>query len=100
MRIGARAAAPVACDESESVVSQAPRSQPSRVDPVPDLVVNGEPCAVAEGCTLQGLVEQLGLDRRRIAIAVNREIVARSAFEQTTLAAGDRVEILEAVGGG
>ena len=42
----------------------------------------------------------LGLDRRRIAIAVNRDVVPRSAFVTHRLVAGDRVEILEAVGGG
>ena len=34
------------------------------------------------------------------AVARNREVVPRSSYASTTLAAGDRVEILEAVGGG
>jgi sulfur carrier protein len=64
------------------------------------LLVNGEPRAVSPGCTLEGLVHELGLDRRRIAIAVNRDVVPRSAFGTRELVSGDRVEILEAVGGG
>jgi sulfur carrier protein len=46
------------------------------------------------------LLRVLELDARRIAVAVNREVVPRSAFARHALASGDRVEILEAVGGG
>ena len=65
-----------------------------------ELVINGEPRAVPDGCTVDGLVDCLGLERSRIAVAVNRDVVPRSAFPAQTLSAGDRVEILEAVGGG
>jgi len=65
-----------------------------------DLFVNGEPRAVAPGCTLERLLGNLGLDRRRIAVAVNRDVIPRSEFGSHRLAAGDRIEILEAVGGG
>lgn len=65
-----------------------------------ELQVNGEPRSVPAGCTVEELVCCLGLERRRIAVAVNRDVVPRSAFEAHALAEGDRVEILEAVGGG
>lgn len=65
-----------------------------------ELRVNGEPRHVAAGCTVAALVRQLGVAGARIAVAVNREVVPRSAFGSRRLAAGDRVEILEAVGGG
>jgi thiamine biosynthesis protein ThiS len=45
-------------------------------------------------------VQKLGLERRRVAVAVNRDVIPRSAFDAQTLASGDQVEILEAVGGG
>jgi sulfur carrier protein len=64
------------------------------------LLVNGESRRVASGCTVAGLVALLGLEGRRVAVAVNRDVVPRSAFDRHRLAAGDRVEILEAVGGG
>jgi sulfur carrier protein len=64
------------------------------------LWVNGEPRAVAPGSTLEDLVAELGLDRRRVAVAVNRDVVSRRTFPAHRLAAGDRIEILEAVGGG
>ena len=64
------------------------------------LLVNGEPHDVPAGCTVEQLVESLGLRRGRVAVAVNREVVPRTRFSARTLAAGDRIEILEAVGGG
>jgi len=65
-----------------------------------ELQVNGEPRRVPVGCTVDQLVCSLGLERRRIAVAVNRDVVQRSHFDDHALTAGDRVEILEAVGGG
>ena len=64
------------------------------------LLVNGEPREVPAGCTIEQLVRALGLKRGRIAVAVNRDVVPRSRFGAHSLAAGDRIEILEAVGGG
>jgi sulfur carrier protein len=64
------------------------------------LRVNGEPRRVPAGCTIEALLEGLGIDRRRVAVAINRDVVPRSRFGAHALAAGDRVEILEAVGGG
>ena len=65
-----------------------------------ELVINGEPSAVPTGSTVARHVPRLGLARDRVAIAVNRTVVPRSAFPAQALSAGDRVEILEAVGGG
>ena len=64
------------------------------------LFVNGEPRALPRACTVSGLLSELGLVQRRIAVAVNRDVVPRSRFDETPLREGDRVEILEAVGGG
>jgi sulfur carrier protein len=62
--------------------------------------VNGAPRGLPEGASVGVLVEQLGLERRRIAVAVNRVVVPRGRFGSHRLHAGDQVEILEAVGGG
>jgi sulfur carrier protein len=55
---------------------------------------------VAPGSTLEDLVASLGLHHRRVAVAVNRDVVPRRTFAARRLAEGDRIEILEAVGGG
>ncbi|MGI9589905.1 MAG: sulfur carrier protein ThiS [Myxococcota bacterium] len=65
-----------------------------------ELLVNGEPRDVPVGCTIETLILRLGLERRRVAVAVNRDVIPRSHFEAHGLVSGDRVEILEAVGGG
>ncbi len=62
--------------------------------------VNGEMLDVTEGMTLSGLVEQLELVGKRIAIELNLEIVPRSEHPETVLKAADRVEIVHAIGGG
>ena len=64
------------------------------------LQINGEARSVPVACSIDALLLLLDLDRRQIAVAINRSVVPRSAFATHRLEAGDRVEILEAVGGG
>ena len=64
------------------------------------LTVNGEPRSAPAGTRVTGLVAQLGLAGRRVAVAIGREVVPRSEHALRELRDGDRVEILEAVGGG
>lgn len=64
------------------------------------IFVNGEPREIAAGATVAELVAALGFVGRRIAIARNRDVVPRAAYAAHALQAGDRIEILEAVGGG
>jgi len=45
-------------------------------------------------------VRELTLEGKRIAVEVNGAIVPRSRYADTRLVAGDRVEIVGAVGGG
>lgn len=65
-----------------------------------ELLVNGEPRLVPPNCTVEELLTALRIGGRRVAVAINRDVVPRSTFETQRLTAGDRVEILEAVGGG
>ena len=64
------------------------------------LTVNGEPQRVPAGTRVTGLVALLGIGGRRVAVAIGREVVPRSQHAERVLCDGDRVEILEAVGGG
>lgn len=63
------------------------------------LLINGEPREVSAH-TLATLVDELGLDRRKVAVERNLEIAPRSSHAQTRLAEGDRIEIVQFVGGG
>lgn len=62
--------------------------------------VNGEDRTVPDDATLASLVEALGLDPRKVAIERNLEIVPKSLHTTTTLTDGDRIEIVQFVGGG
>lgn len=61
--------------------------------------VNGELREVAAP-TILALVEELGLDVRKVAVERNLEIVPRSLHATTALAEGDRIELVQFVGGG
>jgi sulfur carrier protein len=63
------------------------------------LTVNGEPRTL-DAQTVAALVAALRLDGRKVAVERNLEIVPRSLYGQTALAEGDRIEIVQFVGGG
>ncbi|WP_258044299.1 sulfur carrier protein ThiS [Streptomyces sp. SM11] len=62
--------------------------------------VNGEARAVPAGTALDALVATLTPARSGVAAAVNESVVPRGRWATTTLAEGDRVEVLTAVQGG
>lgn len=65
-----------------------------------ELIVNGERRTYSGIGTVSELVSALGLDRRKVAVERNLEIVPRSAYPATTLETGDRIEIVHFIGGG
>ena len=64
------------------------------------IVVNGEPRAVASGASLLELLAALELDPRAVVVEHNRRIVRRPALAETPVAAGDAIELVHFVGGG
>ena len=64
-----------------------------------NLIINGELRDVAAE-TLSGLVQHLAMKPDRVAIELNRQIVPRELWPQTPLTEGDRLEIVQFVGGG
>lgn len=63
------------------------------------ITLNGEERQVPAG-SVQELLTTLALPRHKIAVERNLEIVPRSAYQATKVAAGDRIEIVQFVGGG
>lgn len=61
--------------------------------------VNGEGRDTA-ATTILGLVQELSLDPRKVAVERNQEIVPRSLHATTALAEDDRIELVQFVGGG
>mgnify|MGYP002620983776 FL=1 len=62
--------------------------------------VNGETREVPAPTTVADLLARIGLDARKVAVERNLEIVPRSTYATTALAAGDRLEIVHFIGGG
>lgn len=62
--------------------------------------VNGAPREVPDHYTAAELVEAMGLVGKRIAMEVNLEIVPRSQYAAHRFQPGDKVEIVQAIGGG
>ncbi|HJU09071.1 MAG TPA: sulfur carrier protein ThiS [Rhodanobacteraceae bacterium] len=64
------------------------------------ILLNGVPRDCAQGITVTSLLEEAGYAGSRVAVEVNREIVPRSLHVKYVLNEGDRVEIVQAMGGG
>lgn len=64
------------------------------------LVVNGKPVELALPASLPDLLAHLEIDPLRVAIILNNDIVGRDHFASIALADGDRLEIIQFVGGG
>ena len=62
--------------------------------------VNGDEFEIEDGASLSDLVAKLTDDPRGVAIERNREIVPKSLHDQTILQQGDRLEVVQFVGGG
>jgi thiamine biosynthesis protein ThiS len=64
------------------------------------ITVNGEPKIAPNGATVSQLLGWLALRPGRVAIERNLQILPRSEWATTQVAAGDRYEIVQFVGGG
>jgi thiamine biosynthesis protein ThiS len=64
------------------------------------ITLNGESYELDQPVTVSALLERLEIDPRRVAIEHNLEIIRRRTFETVVVKDGDRLEIVNAVGGG
>ena len=64
------------------------------------LTLNGEARSFESPLTLAVLLEQLGLKLDRVAVEYNLTLLPRADWATTNLAEGDRLEIVQFVGGG
>jgi len=65
-----------------------------------ELYLNGELRRFEDGTRIGDLTLALGLDGQRFAVEVNRRIVPKGLHGEHALQNGDRVEIIQAIGGG
>lgn len=64
------------------------------------IMINGQLHEKDEPLSVAGLLDEMALDRRRVAVELNRKIVRRDDYEAATLAEDDEIEIVTLVGGG
>jgi thiamine biosynthesis protein ThiS len=64
------------------------------------IVVNGEQRAFQPGGSVADLLIAIGIENGRVAIERNLQILPRAEWAATKVAAGDRYEIVQFVGGG
>jgi sulfur carrier protein len=64
------------------------------------ITLNGAPHQVPPGHTLDQLIAALSLENQALALAVNRHVVPRKAWQGRVLESLDQVEIVRAIGGG
>jgi sulfur carrier protein len=67
------------------------------------LVLNGQSRmfdTLPQPASLDQVIAELGLQGDRVAVEHNGAIVSRSAWTQTSVTAGDRLEVVHFVGGG
>ena len=63
------------------------------------ITLNGESTKLTSD-KLEDLLDSLNLQNKRYAVEINREIIPRSKHSSYQLSENDRIEIVEAVGGG
>jgi sulfur carrier protein len=63
------------------------------------VIINGEQTMLTDVSTVESLIKHLELSGR-LAIEINQQIVPRSEFSARTIADGDVIEIVHAIGGG
>jgi len=64
------------------------------------LIVNGKELEITNNANANDLINQLGYQDQRIALEVNESIIPKSKHTEFSLNAGDKIEIIKAVGGG
>ena len=64
------------------------------------ITLNGEPYELDGPTTVTGLLARLEIDPRRVAVEHNLEVLKRARFGDTPVGEGDRIEIVNFVGGG
>jgi sulfur carrier protein len=65
-----------------------------------NILVNGESRTIEQAGSVSELLIELGLAEKRVAVERNGELVPKSRHAEQSIEAGDRIEIVQAIGGG
>ena len=64
------------------------------------IIINGEQREFEDKTTIKDILNKLSLDGKVMAAAVNMEIIKQDKWESYVLKEGDKLELLDFVGGG
>ena len=67
---------------------------------VAKIQLNGAPYEINYGTNLNELLNKLKIQKNKVAIEVNGEIVEKNKYPNLILNKGDKVEIVKFIGGG
>jgi len=69
---------------------------------MPKIILNGEEREILREMTVMELLDEIGIKFREIglAVAINEEVVPKSEYKARKVKEGDKVEIVQLVGGG
>lgn len=62
--------------------------------------VNGKPQDLNDGITVRDLLDQRGINPNVVACELNLTILKRAKLPETRLQEGDKLEIIQMIGGG
>lgn len=65
-----------------------------------EITLNGEVKESRDDLTVAALLAELGVQKERVAVELNLDIVPKERFADTVLKNGDRVEVVSFLGGG
>ena len=65
-----------------------------------EILVNGEKISISDDSNIEDLIVHLGYQKQRIAIEINESIIPKSNHSSFLLQDLDKVEVINAVGGG
>ena len=64
------------------------------------IVLNGDNKTIDNNTNIAQLLHSLNLENNRLAVEINQQIIPRSSFNSHTFNESDKVEIIQAIGGG
>ena len=62
--------------------------------------LNGEEYTIEGDAGLVALLDRLKMRRGRVAVEINQAVIPRAQYDAVRLKAGDRIEVINFVGGG
>ena len=64
------------------------------------ITVNGKDVELDQAMSINAYLDHIGLRGRRVAVAVNSEVLHEDEYEKTVISDGDTVEVVRPIGGG